>query len=340
MGQTAMVEDMGMRPALFLLILTGGCRSQSDNRAVRPPVQSASLGAASAAGPAIAVADTATVMIPLALPSQLYVEHDATIYARSGGIVESVLVDLGAQVAAGQPLARLESADQRIALDQAQEKFNNSRQVLERQRSLKTAGIITEADSERVEYEHRAVMLELRKAQRDYELTRIVAPFAGLVTGRTARIGRLVQSGDSLFRLTALRPILAAVRVPEASAAGIGVGTGAEVVGLGGVTTQARVVRASPIVDAGSGTREMILQLTGGGPRLYPGASVTVRLGSRRRRVVAIPRTAVDPDGYALVWADDRTTLRQITLGSQLEGDLVEVLSGLEAGEKVLRTAP
>jgi hypothetical protein len=100
------------------------------------------------------------------------------------------------------------------------------------------------------------------------------------------------------------------------------------------------VIRASPIVDAGSGTREMILQLTAGGPRLTPGTSVTVRLGSQRRQVVAIPRTAVAQDGYALVWADDRTTLRPLTLGSELDGDRVEVLSGLAAGEKVVRTAP
>ena len=332
-----MVEGTGMKRAL-LLILIVGCGSQPAKPAAAPPTESGSLGATS--GPTIATADTATVQVPLALPSQLYVEHDATIYARSPGIVEAVLVDLGAQVAAGQPLARLESADQRIALDQAQQKFDNTQQLVERQRALKTAGVVTQADSERVEFEHREAMLELRKAHRDYDLTRIVAPFTGVVTSRTARIGRLVASGDSLFRLTALRPILAVVRVPEASAAGIAVGTEAEVVGLGGATSRARVIRASPIVDAGSGTREMILQLTAGGPRLTPGTSVTVRLGSQRRQVVAIPRTAVARDGYALVWADDRTTLRPLTLGSELEGDRVEVLSGLAPGEKVVRTAP
>src|SRR5207249_3270755 len=103
----------------LLLILIVGCSGRPATRAAAPPTESGSLGAAAA--PTIATADTATVEVPLALPSQLYVEHDATIYARSTGIVESVLVDLGAQVAAGQPLARLESADQHIALDQAQE---------------------------------------------------------------------------------------------------------------------------------------------------------------------------------------------------------------------------
>jgi multidrug efflux pump subunit AcrA (membrane-fusion protein) len=53
------------------------------------------------------------VRAPIELPAQLYVEHDATVVARSAGIVDSVLVDLGGRVASGAALARLESVDQR-----------------------------------------------------------------------------------------------------------------------------------------------------------------------------------------------------------------------------------
>jgi RND family efflux transporter MFP subunit len=327
---------MGVKRA-FLLTLTLACSDQPASRPGPPATETGSLGATSDAS--IATADTATVQVPLTLPSQLYVEHDATIYARSPGIVESILVDLGSRVSAGQALARLESADQRIALAQAEERFANTKQLVERQRALKTAGVVTQADSERVEFEHREALLGLRKAQRDLDLTRIVAPFAGVVTARTARLHRLVQSGDSLFRLTAVTPVLAAVHVPEATAGSLRIGTEAEVVGLGGATAPAKVVRASPMIDPASGTREVILQLTGG-PRLTPGSSVTVRLGSEPRRVITIPRTAVDGEGYALVWTDERTTLRPLTLGSEVPGDRVEVVSGLAPGEKVVRNKP
>jgi hypothetical protein len=40
------------------------------------------------------------------------------------------------------------------------------------------------------------------------------------------------------------------------------------------------------------------------------------------------------------VWSDDRTTLRALTLGTDLDGDRVEVVSGLAPGEKVVRTRP
>jgi hypothetical protein len=130
------------------------------------------------------------------------------------------------------------------------------------------------------------------------------------------------------------------VHVPETSATGIQVGSQAEVVGLDGSKAPARVIRAAPVLDPASGTREVILQLSGGGPGFIPGSSVTVRMGSQRRHVVAIPRTAVASDGYALVWADNKPTLRQITLGSDLDGDRIEVVSGLSAGEKIARNGP
>ncbi|CAN5717528.1 efflux RND transporter periplasmic adaptor subunit [soil metagenome] len=282
--------------------------------------------------------DTVTVDVPLSLPAQLYVEHDAAIYARSQGIVESILVDLGKRVASGQLLARLESADQSIALAQARDRHDDAVVQAERQRALKTAGVVTQADSERVELDLRAAILALQKAQRDYDLTRIVAPFGGVVAGRTARIGRLVAAGDSLFHLTAMSPVLAAVRLPETSAFGVKLGAEADVLGPRGEKARARVVRASPVIDPASGTREVVLQLVGG-DRLPPGSSVTLRIGSESRRVVAVPREAIG-EGYALVWDADRTSLRQVTVGGDLPGERVEVVSGLAPGERVVRTGP
>jgi RND family efflux transporter MFP subunit len=318
-----------------LLVLLAAC---GDRPAAAPKVEESAQSRPAPDAAALVTADTVTVDLPLALPAQLYVEHDAAIYARSPGIIEEITVDLGSRVAAGQLLARLESKDQEIALDQARERHSDASRQVTRQRALKTAGVVTLADSERVEMAFREAELSLQKAQRDYDLTRVVAPFGGVVTARAARIGRLVSAGDSLFRLTAMAPVLAAVRVPEAPAFGIKIGAQAEVVGPRGERAKGKVIRASPMIDAASGTREVVLQLVGGNP-LPPGSSVIIRLGSQVRRVVAVPREAVG-EGYALVWDSDRTTLRQVTVGGELPGDRIEVVSGLAPGEKVVRTGP
>lgn len=327
-----------MRPILLLLLAAAAACAPGDGRAEREPIDTGEAVSAAADPATLVTADTVTVELPLSLPAQLYVEHDAAIYARSAGVVESIQVDLGARVAAGQLLARLENTDQTIALEQAKDRHDNAVVQADRQRALKSAGVTTQADSERVELELREAALALRKAQRDFDLTRIVAPFGGVVTGRTARVGRLVEAGDSLFHVTALSPVLASVRVPEASAFGVKLGAEADVVGPRGETARARVVRASPVIDPASGTREVVVQLTGG-DRMPPGSSVTLKIGTETRRVVAVPREAVG-EGYALVWDDDRTSLRQVEVGGELPGERVEVVSGLAPGEKVVRTGP
>src|SRR5688572_18822650 len=110
---------MGVRRGLLVLPLVQACSGLRAPRREGSATETGSMGGASDA--ALASADTATVEVPLTLPSQLYVERDAAIYARSPGVVESIMVDLGSRVSAGQSLARLESADQRITLLQAEE---------------------------------------------------------------------------------------------------------------------------------------------------------------------------------------------------------------------------
>ncbi len=281
-------------------------------------------------------ADTLTVDAPLALPSQLYVEHDAVVAARSAGVVEAVLADLGTKVAAGQLLAKLESVDQEIALGQAENAYDDAERLVRRTRELTRSGAATVADSERAEMQDRQAELAVRKARRDYELTRITAPFAGLVTSRLARPRRLVGPGDTLFRVTAMTPLLARVRVPETAAAEIRAGNEAEVAALSGLTAKARVVHVSPAIEPASGTREVVLEIAPGS-RLTPGASVSVRLGRERRRVIAVPRDAIGEDGYALVWENGRTALRAVTLGADLGNGRVEVVSGIAAGERLAR---
>ena len=303
-----------------------------------PRAEAAAPSSVRPAAAALVAADSVQVDAPLSLPGQIYVENDAVVIARAAGLVEAVRADLGARVSAGQLLASLESTDQEIALARAREGADNAKRVAVRQRALAAAGGSTTAELEQAESELRRADIQLRQAERDAALTRVTAPFAGMVTARMARARRLVRVGDSLFRVTAAAPLLVSVRVPESSADGIRAGAPARIVGLRGTAAAARVIRVSPAIDAGSGTREVVVQLEPAA-RLVPGSSVTVRLGAERRWAVAIPKTAVSEDGYVLVWANDRSALRAVSLGGDIGGGRVEVANGLAAGETVMRSA-
>ena len=281
--------------------------------------------------------DSSTVRLPLELPAQLYVEHDAVVVARSAGTIEALHAELGDRVHAGQLLARLESTNQAIALAGAEAAYENLTRVAARTRLLKKGGGATAADSEQVEFQLRAADIDRRKAQHDVELTRITAPFAGIVTSRLARPSRFVAVGDTLFRVTEPAPLFARVRVPEAGARQLRTGDAATVGAGTGFEYAAKIVHAAPFIDAASGTREVVLEILRPGGALLAGSSVTVRLGREPRSVTTAPRVAIAPEGYAVVVDGGRSTLRPVTVGRDVGGGRVEILSGLSAGERLAR---
>ena len=319
----------GLLACVSAVALAAGCSPRATENPRRAPAAPDTAGL---------LVSMVTVRAPLELPAQLYVEHDAAVVARSPGVVDSVSAELGSRVSAGATLARLESTDQELAAAQADATYENAGRLANRARVMTKAGGVTVADSEQVEYQYAQAAIARRKAHRDLELTRIVAPFSGVVTARYARPGRFVSVGDTLFRVTESNPLLVRVRVPEGSAASVHVGDAATVVGVSGVTAKATVLHAAPAFDAASGTREVVLRLTSNSD-LLPGASVTVRLGALERQAVTLPREAVSPEGYVLVMQNGRTALRTVTVGRDVGGGRVEVTSGLSSGERVARSA-
>jgi RND family efflux transporter MFP subunit len=230
----------------------------------------------------------------------------------------------------------MESTDQEIALASAEASLENSGRSVWRARELRKSGGLTPADSELADFQLRQAQITRRKAQHEVELTRIVAPFAGVVTARLARPKRFVAVGDTLFRVTEPAPLYARVRVPEASARSLQVGEAASVVTATGYVGTAKIVHAAPFVDAASGTREIVLELRSAAA-LLAGSTVSVRLGRETRRVTSVPREAIAPEGYALVVENGRSTLRPVTLGRDVGKGRVEVLSGLSPGERLAR---
>jgi RND family efflux transporter MFP subunit len=252
-------------------------------------------------------------------------------------VIESVHVDLGSSVQEGQLLATLEQVDQEIALARAREASLVANRALVRIRALAESGLSSQADSELARSEVTQAELALRQAQRDFDLTQVRAPFSGSVTSRLARPRRLVSPGDSLFRVTALAPLLASVRLPE-SAGSVRRGSTVQLTTPAGHLT-GRVVRVSGVVDAASGTREVIVQVASHAA-LLPGTTVTVRVGSERRKVLAVPQSAVRDDNYVIVVENGRTQMRPVQLGGELPDGRLEVTGGLTVGERLRGAVP
>jgi membrane fusion protein, multidrug efflux system len=211
----------------------------------------------------------------------LFSDLDAQVGPRSPGVISAVEVELGDAVRAGQVLARLDDARQRARVESALATRELRRLELERMDSLMEKGFVARQQHEEAHYGLRAAEARLREAEVELEYMRIVAPFDGVVTRRSAGPGRTTQEGDSLFRVTALTPLRALSRVPARDASRITRGSVALVTAETGEQVEAIVARISPAVDPGSGTVEILLDIRRPGS-LRPGAAASVRFASMR----------------------------------------------------------
>ncbi|MEP7056717.1 MAG: efflux RND transporter periplasmic adaptor subunit, partial [Caldimonas sp.] len=134
---------------------------------------------------------------------------------RTGGKVLDRLVELGDVVKAGQPLARLDPTDYRLAVsaaaDQVQAASVDAQQAASdeaRFRRLLADGSVGAADHERQKARADAAAARLDQARRQLELTRnregyatLVAPYAGLVTALRFERGQVVTEGQPVLSL-------------------------------------------------------------------------------------------------------------------------------------------
>ena len=260
-----------------LALVCAGCggevsaRADTSTKSVNDTVSLATPTAAVETG--LPAADPVPVMSAAVLFSDL----DAEPAARMDGIVRTVNVELGDAVREGQVLAVLDDARVVARVESATAARDLARATFSRTESLLANGYVTTAQMDEARFALRAAEAALREAQVGLDHTRVIAPFSGVITRRMTGIGKAVQENEALFRLTALQPLRALVRLPERDAQGLRVGARALLVTEEGAEIAASIQRVSPATDPASGTVEVLLSVPRPGP-LRPGSTASARL--------------------------------------------------------------
>jgi len=194
---------------------------------------------------------------------------------------------------------------------------------------------LAEADRKSREAERRELLVRIAR-------TEVTAPVAGLVSRRTARLGALVSSvGEPLFRIIEDGAVDLEADVPEQSLARLSLGMPAKLRLPGATSDVDGVVRlVSQEVDKASRTGKVRIALRPGAPARV-GSFVSGEIAVARSEGVGVPASAVQRDGdgaRAFVVRDGVVEQRRIAVGIA-EGDALEVLSGVAAGESVVARA-
>jgi RND family efflux transporter MFP subunit len=183
----------------------------------------------------------------------------------------------------------------------------------------------------------RARVVLARKALAD---TSVKAPFAGVVGQRLVSVGDYVTRGTKIASVLRTSPLRVQLTVPEQFSAEVAVGRAVsfEVDASPGQTFTGQVRYVSPALETNSRTLIVEAVVPNDAGTLKPGSFATARIeqASRSPGVLA-PGAAirtVTGTSRVFVLAGDHAEERIVTVGQPV-GDLVEITTGLKAGEKV-----
>lgn len=267
--------------------------------------------------------------------------ESVTLSANASDTISAIHFTEGQRVNAGQLLVTLEMKEEQAQLASAHAELADQQREVKRLEGLvKTmAAAQTELDQRRTALQkakYKIEELEARIADR-----RVVAPFAGVLGLRLVSPGALLNPGTPITTLDDIDTLKLDFSVPAALVGSLKPGlelrarTAAYDLDFSGVVTVVdsrvnavdRSIRARAEFDNSEGL-------------LKPGMLMTIELLRNPRTALLVPEAALlSRDQQHSVWiiGDDNTLQRRIVeIGSRQPG-WVEVLSGLQAGETLVR---
>jgi RND family efflux transporter MFP subunit len=180
----------------------------------------------------------------------------------------------------------------------------------------------------------------VREAETILSYTRIRAPYDALITERHADPGTQAAPGMVLLTLEDTRRFRLEASVGESKIGVLrrGIATQVTIDALGDSLLAGRVSQILPAADPASRSFLVKVDLPPDA-RMRSGLYGRARFIEGERKALRIPRTAVVERGQLkaayVVGEDHVARLRYLTLGKR-SGEQVEVLSGLEAGERIV----
>jgi membrane fusion protein, multidrug efflux system len=271
-----------------------------------------------------------------------------TVSADLPGIVEKISFASGQRVRKGDVLVKLDTSQEEAQLAAANSQRNLSRLNLDRMRSLREDGVISQS-----EFDHAAAELTQGEARAGevratIERKTIRAPFSGVLGIRQVNLGQYLAGGDPVVPLQSLYPVYVNFAVPQEQMVRLHPGAAVHLTAEGGIRATGTITAMDTSVN--EATRNLQVQATFANTdgRLRPGMFVETKVVmGASNPIIALPASAISyaPYGDSVFIVEDvkgpdgkpyRGVRQQFVKLGPARGDQVAVVSGIKPGEEVV----
>lgn len=275
----------------------------------------------------------------------LEAKEEAFVVARASGIIQDIFVDEGDFVTKGQALATLEKERYELNLLRAEADLLGIKKELDKIDKVYTQQLVSDDTFDKLTAQYQSAKANLELAKLDLKETTIVAPIAGFIAERNAKVGNLTESfqRERMFHVIQQQQLYGIVYLPEKELPRVHIGQQATLA-IGAANNQsviAEVVRISPVIDPETGTFKVTLGVANDDNTLKAGMFARVNINyDTHQNAVLVPRRAllyIDDQINVFVVSGATATKVEVSIGYQ-EGEFVEVLQGLAGEEQVIVT--
>lgn len=282
---------------------------------------------------------------------------EAVVRAQISGSVLRTMVDQGSAVREGEVIATIDNSALTDAVTSARNGVTNAESALDvarreqsREEALLKAGAISEQS---VDQARRATVAAeagvsqakamLASAQKQLGYATVRAPFSGIVSEKSVSTGDVVQQGTALYTIVDPSTLELQGTIPAEALDVVHVGLPVQfdITGYPGRKFQGVIARINPTADPTTRQVRIYADIPNSGKSLVGGLYAEGRVASQSKTALALPVDAVNHRTItpAVIALHAGMVQRQtVTLGTVDEkNNLVEITSGLNAGDTVLR---
>ncbi|MFO7938456.1 MAG: efflux RND transporter periplasmic adaptor subunit [Bacteroidales bacterium] len=282
------------------------------------------------------------------IEAQGMVESDNNVFipGQAGGIVKRIYVEEGDRVEKGQVLAQIDDEILRKNREELLTGLELATTVYERQKRLWDKKIGSEIQFLEAKNTKESLENKLAALNEQLELYKIVTPIAGVVDAITLKEGEMAAAGFGAVRVVQPGKLKIAASLSESYAGNVQVNDTVKVkFPSANKESFHRISSISQVIDPNSRTFDFEIRLPGQMEAVKPNMMAVLTINDYTRNdALTVPLNVVQKESdsqYLFVavekegeWIAERRT---VTTGKYYN-NRVEILSGLDAGDKVIIT--
>ena len=268
-------------------------------------------------------------------------DKEVTVASESTGKIVQINFNLGEMASKGAVLAKVDDAYKRLAFENAQLTYNKNKEDYDRYQVMRKGDAISDNQLRDMKISSENAAIQLENAKKQWDDTKIIAPFSGVITSKNTELGAYVNAGTSIAGMADIAHLKIVLAVSESNVYQLRKGQEVTVSAnvypgitykgiISGISPQGSTAHTFPVEIVIANNRENPLKA---------GTYVNARVDMGKSvKALMIPRDAIissikDPSVYVV--KGEKVVLVKINTGLDYNSYL-EVTSGISEGDQVV----